>query len=93
VNKNSERFNCEKCEWGRHCNESNPAPFPKWEIPQINLKSKICLLPMVTAEAQEAIRLYGFYKQKILALSGGVLEQPDKYLKAMQTIERQINHE
>lgn len=48
---------------------------------------------MVTHESQEAIKLYGFYKQKILALSGGVLEQPDKYLKAMQTIERHINSE
>jgi hypothetical protein len=46
---------------------------------------------MVNHESQEAIRLYGFYKQKILALSGGVLEQPDKYIKLMQTIERHIN--
>jgi len=93
VNRNAKKFNCDKCPWGRHCDESNPAPFAKWEIPEINLKSKVCLLPMVTHESQQAIDLYGFYKDRVLAVSGGVLDQPHKYLESMKTIERQINSE
>jgi hypothetical protein len=90
---NAKRFNCKKCEWGRHCDEKNPAPFEKWEIPEINLKSKTCLLPMITSESQSMLSLFRFYQNNQLALSGGVLEQPAKYLEAMKTIERQINSE
>lgn len=46
---------------------------------------------MVTPEAQGFIELYTFYKNNILALSGGVLEQPKKYIDAMKVIDRQVN--
>jgi len=48
---------------------------------------------MVTFESQQAINLYGFYKDRILAVSGGALEQPHKYLELMKIIERQIHSE
>lgn len=48
---------------------------------------------MVTHEAQQAIELYPFYKDRVLAISGGVLDQPSKYLELMKIIERQIHSE
>jgi hypothetical protein len=48
---------------------------------------------MITPESQQAIELYTFYKEKVLALSGGVLEQPRKYIELMKLIDRHITSE
>lgn len=48
---------------------------------------------MVTEQSSQALRLYGFYKDKVLALSGGILDQPEKYLQAMNVIDLQVKSE
>lgn len=79
-------FNCEHCDWGRHCDESNPAPFAQWSITGV-IESDICLKPMVTEFSLTMLRLYGHYKNHWLPLSGGLLEQSNTYLQAMEIID------
>ena len=50
------------------------------------IESKVCLLPMVTPQSQYLIRLYTHYKNRLLPHSGGLLEQPNFYLEAMETL-------
>lgn len=80
------KFNCSACSWGRHCDDSNPAPYNKFVIKGF-MESKTCFLPMVTDESRFLLRLYRHYKNGLLAVSGGVLDQPNYYLEAMETID------
>ncbi|MEM7422031.1 MAG: hypothetical protein AAF364_20310, partial [Pseudomonadota bacterium] len=95
VAKKRDAFNCDNCTWGRHCDETNPAPYDKWDL-KIDGKiesTRICPLGQVTPQSNNLLNLYGFYKQGQLCLSGGVLEQPHKYLEAMRIIDNQVNSE
>lgn len=82
---NAEAFNCERCPWGRHCDETRPAPFPQWSIKGV-IESNVCLLPMITRESRFLIRLHEHYKAGHMARVGGVLEQPNFYLEAMEVL-------
>jgi hypothetical protein len=46
---------------------------------------------MITKDSQSMLELFRHYKDGNLAVSGGVLEQPAKYLESMNVIERCIN--
>jgi hypothetical protein len=46
---------------------------------------------MVTPTSWEFIRLYRHYKAGILPLSGGLLDQPSRFIDAMDVIDGQIN--
>lgn len=48
---------------------------------------------MITQQSNGFLNLYDFYKKGQLCLSGGVLEQPVKYLEAMKIIDHQVNSE
>lgn len=82
-----DQFNCQKCRHNRHCDDSNPAPFPTFVVPVLNLESRTCLLPMITPFSDELMRLYGHYKNHVLPFSGGLYDQPAAYLEAMQVID------
>lgn len=45
---------------------------------------------MVTKDSGAMLDLYSHYQKGVMALSGGVLEQPAKYLQAMKIIEIQL---
>lgn len=47
---------------------------------------------MITEQSASALELYEMYQQGVLALSGGVLEQPAKYLKMMKIINNQVKN-
>jgi hypothetical protein len=85
-----EKFNCQACRWHKHCDETNPAPFPMFAIPEIGLESRTCLLPMVDEGSRELLRLYGHYKNGLLPFGGGILEQPALYDEAMAYIDAQV---
>lgn len=51
------------------------------------VESNTCLLPMITDRSHTYIRLYRHYKNGLLPLAGGVLEQPNTYLQAMEIID------
>jgi hypothetical protein len=53
-------------------------------------RSRICPLPLVEAEALELLRLHRWWKARVLPLSGGLLEQPQIYLKTMDMIDGRI---
>lgn len=82
---NRDKFNCQACRWHRHCDENNPAPFVMWVIPGV-IESRTCLLPMVTERETGLIRLYQHYKENKLPLAGGLLDQPNNYVEAMEII-------
>lgn len=84
---NREKFDCQACRWQRHCDERNPAPFPMFHIAEIGLESRTCLLPMINDFSRLMMRLYGHYKAHLLPTSGGLLEQPNLYLEAMEMID------
>ncbi len=81
----AEAFRCKTCVWGRHCDESNPAPFAKWVIRGV-IESRTCLLPMITEQTRFLLRQYAHYKSRVLPYAGGMLEQPNYYAEAMEII-------
>ncbi|WP_144395668.1 hypothetical protein [Pleionea sediminis] len=94
MNRNKESFNCETCQWGRHCDDRNPAPIEQWIVKRagkIVVESTTCLLPMVSNRSVQFLNLFNHYKHHHLLISGGIAEQPNVYLTAMQIINGQLN--
>jgi hypothetical protein len=85
VAHNAELFRCETCTWGRHCDESNPAPFAQWAIKGV-IESRTCLLPMITPASRFLLRLHTHYREGVLPYKGGLLEQPNYYAEAMEVL-------
>lgn len=89
-------FDCDRCPWGRHCDDDfgwpgskGPAPYPMWEIPGV-IRTTTCLKPMVTGEEWKIVSLYRHYKNGFLPREGGLYDQPQIFLEAMATMESQI---
>lgn len=60
------------------------------------IESKTCLLPMITEQSRFLLRLYRHHKEGILPLAGGILQQPNYYVEAMEILdshERRIQAE
>jgi hypothetical protein len=47
---------------------------------------------MISAQSREFLRLFRFYRNNILPFSGGLYDQPAKFMQAMEIIE-QVNVE
>lgn len=88
VSRSAEGFNCATCHH-KHCDETNPGPPGMIEIRGV-IKTNICLLPMVTPESWELVRLHGHYAKGRVPFSGGVLEQPAAFVRAVEVIEDAI---
>lgn len=91
VSRRAQDFNCKTCAH-HHCDETGeiecskgPAPYPKWVIN--GEESRTCPLPQVTALSREMLRLHLHYRAGHLPLSGGVMDQPAGFLRAMEIIE------
>lgn len=41
---------------------------------------------MITPQSRYLLRLYGHYKDRLLPYAGGVLNQPNYYIEAMEQI-------
>lgn len=96
VSKNTKNYDCDTCHH-KHCDESRqrpgsrgPAGFDKWKIPGI-IKSKVCLLPMITDESREWLNLYTHYKNRLLPFAGGIYDQPAAWKQALEIIESHVN--
>lgn len=65
----------------------------EWDIDihgeHIGLKS--CPKPMITEESEELITMYGHYKNRLLPLAGGILNQPAAYQRAMLVIDARLD--
>jgi hypothetical protein len=82
-----DNFNCRQCRHHRHCDDSNPAPFPMFAVPEIGLESRTCLLPMITPFSHQLMRLYSHYKNQLLPFAGGLHDQPAIWMEAMEVID------
>jgi len=86
-------FNCSRCTWGRHCDESRAAAYKKWHIThrgETIFHSRTCPLPVVTPTSNQMMRLYRHYKAGRYPFAGGLLEQPNFYIEAMEVIENVV---
>lgn len=93
-----EKFNCQACRFGRHCDDDygwpdskGPAAYPIWIIPKV-IETNVCLLPMVTNFSRVMLDMYGHYEKGYLPAGGGMLDQPNAFVEAMQIIDGQMNH-
>lgn len=88
VAQNPAEFDCRTCA-ARHCDDSRPAAIERWVVDGV-IASRTCLLPMVTAQSRFLLGLYRHYRAGLLAVAGGVLEQPQYYLTAMEILDEAI---
>ena len=54
--------------------------------------SRVCPLPMVSRDPtmREVTRLYSFYEKRVLPMTGGLYDQPQLYLRAMELFEQRL---
>lgn len=50
------------------------------------IESRTCLLPMITPRTRFLLRMYAHYKNGLLPMGGGVLEQPNYFAEAMEIL-------
>jgi hypothetical protein len=86
--RDATNYNCEKCDH-RYCGKDVPgsngdAPYYKWTFNGEKFKS--CPLPMITELSDFYLRMFKHHQHSILLVSGGLLDQPNKYLEAMEII-------
>ena len=46
---------------------------------------------MVTARSNFLLKMYRHYKNGVLAVAGGVLDQPNAYIEAVEIIDREVS--
>jgi len=61
------------------------APYPKWTIKGYGDFTS-CLLPMITDDSNFFLKMHKHYKNGILLVDGGLVNQPNKYLEAMELL-------
>lgn len=62
------------------------AGYERWEIKDTDFKSRICPRRLITPESRRMLELFQHYQAGFLAHSGGILDQPAKYVEAMRFI-------
>lgn len=94
--KKADKFDCKKCSL-KNCDVTGeiegslgPATYPVWAIDNVG-EFNICPLPMITPRSNRLLELHGFYKNNILPLSGGILDQPNLFMEAMRQIDSIVN--
>jgi hypothetical protein len=58
----------------------------KWRIPGV-IESTRCLRKLISDRSRLMLELYGHYKNGILPVAGGLLDQPYSYYRAMTVID------
>ena len=80
---------------GRHCDRDRlitgsrgAAPVANaFEIKEVGYCDSICPLPTIDENAMFYLKMNKHYKANILPFSGGYLEQPSKFIQAVELIE------
>lgn len=90
MRRNAADFNCQTCR-ERHCDEEGKLPGSKGRAgyPKYGDGRYTCPLPEITSLSRTFLSLHTHYKSRLLPLSGGLLNQPNAYLQAMELIESQ----
>lgn len=91
-----DKFNCKRCSIGHFCDERGdlpgsrgPAPFELFAIDDV-IRTRTCLLPMITPLSLTMLRFYGHYKDGYLCRAGCLADQPAAYVEAMQLIDATV---
>lgn len=89
----ADKFQCGRCAH-RHCDSDykiagsrGPAGYPAFEIKGV-IASNTCFLPMVTAQSWNLMDLYHFYRSRHLYAAGGLRDQPNMYIEAMDLLSK-----
>jgi len=61
----------------------------RWGVENV-IESDVCLLPMISDLSSRYMRLYHHYKNGLLPISGGLLDQSSMYLEAMEIIDTRL---
>lgn len=51
------------------------------------IESNVCLLPMISADSHRFLRLHKHYDKGLLPHAGGICDQPNLYIEAMECLE------
>jgi hypothetical protein len=56
------------------------------------IESNTCLLPMITDQSRFLLRMHTHYENRVLPYQGGILDQPNYYIEAMEVIGERVAH-
>ncbi|MBI5789288.1 MAG: hypothetical protein HZA78_10580 [Candidatus Schekmanbacteria bacterium] len=94
---NQAEFDCRRCTKAmkveKGCEEDSPLP-ERWVIDAEAYRR--CPLKLVSGLSWSAIRLYQYYRQGFLPVTGGILDQSNLFLQALEIIQgsfNEVNHE
>jgi len=82
-----DKYLCHACS----CDSDGRSPYgDRWKIPGV-IDSDRCLRKLVTAESAFFLSLYRHYQNGYLPLSGGMLDQPHSFCRAMGIIDEWVS--
>jgi hypothetical protein len=84
VAREPKNFPCDSCDCYP---DGRSRDGTKWKIPGV-LESDICFRKRLTARSLLMLELYAHYKNGILPVAGGLLDQAFAYYHAMSVIDR-----
>lgn len=99
VKANPKDHDCKSCTH-RHCTPApsedwpqsrGPASYPMFELPGFG-EFRTCLKPMVTDKSKLLMRLYEDYRAGHLPRTGGMLDQPAAFVRAVEILRNAYGH-
>jgi len=88
---NAKDYNCNTCQWGRHCDESNPHTYDAWKVTlykEVIYEGRVCPKGTMGSFEMQMLRDHVHYKNGVLPFSGGSYEQPNVFMQTMAIIEQ-----
>jgi hypothetical protein len=62
---------------------------PVFKIPGL-IESRVCFLPMITPLSYAMLRLHRHYTEGFLPGAGGILDQANRYVEAMECLDAEF---
>ena len=96
VRDNPKDFNCQECKLEHFCDKEcewpgsiGDAGYALIEVKRngYHFESSTCLLPQLTERTRNFFKLHRHYQQGNLLVEGGLYDQPNVYLVAMEIID------
>lgn len=78
-------YPCDKCDC---LPDGTSSDGLKWKVPSAGIESSVCLRKLITDRTIMMLDLYGHYKNGVLPVAGGLLDQPYAYYRAMTIIDQ-----
>lgn len=95
VGQNAREFDCHTCGY-KHCDEDGRLPgsrgkagYDAWQLDGVNYR--VCPMMQITPMSRQFMMLHTHYAKRLLPFHGGLMNQPNAYLQAMETIESKIH--